>query len=88
MRLASKPIKKYNNVQGTFLTITRPELGRTCEALAEVEVHGLHSFGECELVDSACGREGEERKGKSEEERTCCGWATRTGRAALAGAWW
>ena len=37
-------------------------LSRTCEARAQVEVHILHAVGEHELVDSACGREGKERK--------------------------
>ena len=35
---------------------------RTCEALAVAEVHALHAFGEYDLVDSTCGREGKERK--------------------------
>ena len=39
-----------------------PTLSRTCEACAGREVHGLHSFGEHDLVDSACGWEGEVRK--------------------------
>ena len=39
-----------------------PTLSRTCEALALIEVHGLHAFGEHDLVDSACGWEGEVRK--------------------------
>ena len=46
-----------------FLTITHPlTLSRTCEAVAVAEVHGLHSFGEYDLIDSACGREGERGK--------------------------
>ena len=46
------------------MTTTHPlTVSRTCEVLAEGEVHGLHSFGEYDLVDSACGEEGEERKG-------------------------
>ena len=58
MRLASKP---KIIVQGTFLTITHPlTLSRTFEAPASLEVHGLHAFGEYDLVDSACGREGGE----------------------------
>ena len=47
-------------------------LSRTCEALAALEVHGLHSFGEHELVDGACGREGGERgKDKMMNEEAC-----------------
>ena len=38
----------------SFLT-----LSRTCEARAAVEVHGLHAFGEHDLVDGTCGREGQ-----------------------------
>ena len=37
-------------------------LGRTCEVAAVAEVHGLHAFGEQELVNSTCGREGGERE--------------------------
>ena len=37
-------------------------LSRTCEATALLEVHALHAHGEHELVDGACGREGEARK--------------------------
>ena len=57
----------------TFLIITHPlTLSRTCEALAVVEVHGLHAFGEYDLVDGTCGREGEvrERKTVRKEGRT------------------
>jgi hypothetical protein len=36
---------------------------RTCEAIAAVEVHSLHAFGEHDLVDSTCGREGKKKKG-------------------------
>jgi len=35
---------------------------RTCEAIAVLEVHALHAFGEHELVDGTCGTEGKERK--------------------------
>ena len=46
--------------------LTHPlNFSRTCEALAVAEVHGLHAFGEHDLVDSACGREG---KGKKKEK--------------------
>ena len=45
------------------MNLTHPlTLSRTCEALAVAEVHGLHAFGEHELVDSACGWEGEVRE--------------------------
>ena len=45
---------------------------RTCEALAVSEVHTLHAFGEHDLVDGACGREGEEReKDKVRDEEAC-----------------
>jgi hypothetical protein len=36
-------------------------LGLTGDAPAALEVHALHGLGEHELVDGACGREGEER---------------------------
>jgi hypothetical protein len=45
---------------------------RTCDALAEREAHLLHAFGEHELADSTCGREGDERekeKVRNEETR-------------------
>ena len=32
-------------------------LSRTCEVEALREVHGLHAFGEHDLVDGTCGRE-------------------------------
>ena len=47
-------------------------LSRTCEVPAVVEVHFLHAFGEHDLVDRACGREGEETekdKVRNEEAR-------------------
>ena len=37
-------------------------LSRTCEATAVAEVHSPHAFGEHDLIDSACGSEGKERK--------------------------
>ena len=37
-------------------------LSRTCEGLAAAEVHFLHAFGEHDLVDGTCRREGEVRK--------------------------
>ena len=44
---------------------------RTCEADALVEVHALHALGKHELVDGACGKEGEEReKNKVRKEDT------------------
>ena len=43
------------------MNLTRP-YSRTCEVLAPSEVHALHAHGEHDLVDSACGREGKERK--------------------------
>ena len=39
-----------------------PTLGLTGEVPAVAEVHLLHSSGKHELVDSACGREGEVRE--------------------------
>ena len=55
------------------MAFTHPlTLGRTCEALAVAEVHALHAFGEHDLVDSACGREGGEReKDKVRKEESC-----------------
>ena len=56
-------LKTYliNIIIRDLLDHTHPlTVSRTCEALAEGEVHGLHSFGEYDLVDSACGREGGE----------------------------
>ena len=38
-------------------------LGRTCEAVAPLEVHCLHAFGEHDLVDSTL-RVGRQREGK------------------------
>ena len=64
LRLASKPIKHMN--------LTPPKPSRTCEALAQLEVHGLHALGEHDLVDSACRWEGEETendKVRNEETR-------------------
>jgi len=42
-------------------------LSRTCEALAVAEVHAMQSFGEYDLVDSACGRE-DGARGEGENE--------------------
>jgi hypothetical protein len=42
-------------------------LSRTVEAVARLEIHGLHAFGEQELVDGTCEREGKQRGRKSEE---------------------
>ena len=36
-------------------------LSRTGEARAPLEVHGLHAFGEHDLVDSTCGKKGKVR---------------------------
>ena len=45
---------------------------RTCKARAAKEVHGLHAFGEHDLVDGTCGREGDEReKEKVRNEEAC-----------------
>ena len=52
------PKNVLNNMNLTHLLT----LSRTFQALAEAEVHGLHSFGEHNLVDSTCGREGERGK--------------------------
>ena len=54
LRLVSKNVlNKYDH---------HSSLSRTCEALAEKEVHLLHAYGEHDLVDSACGSEGEVRE--------------------------
>ena len=55
------------------MTITHTlSLSRTCEATAVREGHGLHAFGKYDLVDSACGREGDEReKDKVRNEEAC-----------------
>ena len=70
VRLAAKTyIINSNNIQGTFLTITHLLfLSRTCEAPAVAEVHGLHAFGEYDLVDGTCGREGDEKRNKLRNE--------------------
>ena len=47
-------------------------LSRTCEALAVAEVHTLHAFGEHDLVDSACGREGEVREEEETRNEEAC----------------
>ena len=44
------------------MTITHPEISCTCEVIAALEVHGLHAFGEHDLVDGTCRREGKEKK--------------------------
>ena len=44
------------------MTFTHTLLSRTCEALAVLEVHAMHAFGEHDLVDGTCGREGKEKK--------------------------
>ena len=47
-----------------------PILSLTFEAIAVPEIHTLHSFGEHELVDGTCGREGggpEKEKVRNEE---------------------
>ena len=36
--------------------------GRTCEVIAVIEVHFLHALGKHELVDGACGKEGEKKE--------------------------
>ena len=47
-------------------------VSRTCEAIALLEVHGLHAFGEHDLVDGTCGREGDEKeKEKVRNEEAC-----------------
>ena len=41
------------------MTLTYPlTLSRTCEAIAVLEVHRLHSFGEYDLVEVTYGNEG------------------------------
>jgi hypothetical protein len=56
----------------TLTHALRVTLSRTGEALAVAEVHGLHSFGEQELVDSACERGGEEREKDTLRKRVGC----------------
>ena len=60
MRLPQKHIKiVFREPSDHHSRTTHPlTLSRTCEALAPLEVHGLHAVGEHELVDSTCGREG------------------------------
>ena len=45
----------------------------TGEALAHLEVHFLHAFGEHDLADGTCGREGEERKKDKVRNEEACG---------------
>ena len=72
-------LNNYYNFQGTFFSITHPlTLSHTCEALAVAEVHGLHSFGEYELVDSACGREGEEKESNKMRNEEACAAGRKT----------
>ena len=47
-------------------------LSRTCEVPASPEVHFLHAFGEHDLVDGACEREGEERKKDETRNEEAC----------------
>ena len=42
-------------------------LSRTVEAVARPEIHGLHAFGEQDLVNGTCERKGKQRGRKSEE---------------------
>ena len=66
MRLASK------NVLNKYEPHSSLSLCRTCEARAPIERHGLHAFGEYDLIDGACGREGEKReKEKMRNEEAC-----------------
>ena len=45
------------------MNVTHPcYVSRTCEATAVLEGHALHAFGEHDLVDGTCGREGEEKE--------------------------
>ena len=60
--------KLFKICSGTSEPHSSLTLSRTCDVLAVAEVHVLHSFGEHDLVDGTCEREGEEkRKDKSEE---------------------
>ena len=60
------------NVLNKYEPHSYPKLCRTCEATAPPKVHVLHSIGEHELVDGACGREGKERKkDKVRKEEAC-----------------
>ena len=61
------------------MTITHTlTLSRTCEALAGPEVHTLHTLGEHDLVDSACGREGKERKKDNVRKEEACAAGLKT----------
>jgi hypothetical protein len=55
------------------MNITHPKnISRTCDALAALEAHCLHTLGEHDLADVTCGREGEGRekdKMRNEEAR-------------------
>jgi hypothetical protein len=53
VRLASKLFNKYE----PHSSLAQP---RTFEAIARLEVHGLHALGEHDLTDITCGWEGEE----------------------------
>ena len=69
---AAEPPKLFNLMFREPSDLT-PSLtpSRTCE-VAVCEVHALDSFGKHDLVDSACGWEGEVReknKGRNEEAR-------------------
>ena len=52
------PPKRIKN-----MNITHLKIGRTCDATAEQEVHGLHAHGKVHLPDIPC------EKGRMEEER-------------------
>ena len=56
-------------LSGNFNDDTHPlTISRTCEAMAPIERHVLHSVGEQELVDGTCGREREEGGKYTNEE--------------------
>ena len=61
------------------MTINFPEISRTSKFRALLEVHGLHAFGEYDLVDSTCGREGDEKeKEKVRNEEACAAESQKT----------
>ena len=53
-------------------------ISRTCHAKAFLKFHGLHAFGEHDLVDSACEREGKERKKDQVRKEEACAAALKT----------
>jgi hypothetical protein len=59
MRKRAAGLKTYK----INMNLTHPlTLCRTCEATAVPEVHTLHAFGEHDLADVTCEKEGKERE--------------------------